>query len=74
MAKKEFNDDVFNQSPDVDVQAFDDAVFETGGLTPTGKRITGKPIDINNLRADVSQPRRTIPPSLRSGWDGSCRS
>ncbi|HHP7245596.1 MAG TPA: ParB/RepB/Spo0J family partition protein [Elainellaceae cyanobacterium] len=71
MSKKKFDSGVFDSEPEVDIQAVDDAAFGTGGLQPSGKRITGKPVDIYKLRADVTQPRRTVPLSVRGDWDGT---
>lgn len=68
MAKK-FNDNIFNQS--LDIQEVDEQIFGTGLDTVAGKRITGKPVDIFELRADVTQPRRTVPLSVRGNWDGT---
>jgi hypothetical protein len=38
---------------------------------PASGRIVAKPIPLSLIHFDLEQPRRTIPLSIRQGWDGS---
>jgi hypothetical protein len=73
MAKKTFNQKAtnpFDDSPLTPAEA-DEALYGTVEINGKSSRVIIYPTDITNFRADVTQPRRTVPPSLRGGWDGT---
>ncbi|TVR22814.1 MAG: hypothetical protein EA396_05350 [Anaerolineaceae bacterium] len=39
-------------------------------IAPNQQRIIAKPVSIFDIQPDLAQPRRTIPSSIRTAWDG----
>lgn len=65
--------DVFSQqdTPDTSLEAVDAKLYGNVDLVPNSERIVAKPVDIMAIRADIEQPRRTVPLTVRGAWDGN---
>ena len=59
----------FGGSPAPSVTEVDAALYGTVDV-PVSGRIVSKPIEIMQIRADLRQPRRAVPPVVRLHWDG----
>lgn len=62
--------DPFSERSETDPQTVADEIYGSALENLDTGRVVARPLSINEIWADPTQPRRTVPSSIRDEWDG----